>query len=117
MNAREFRIGNYILFNNFIQRERLVIVDGRFLLPFNETELEINNYYQPIPLTEEWLLKFGFEKIITFDVFPTFFRNKINVNDGIVYVCGCGFLNHIKYVHQLQNLYFDLNNEELTLNN
>ena len=115
MNAREFRIGNYILFNNFIQRERLVIVDGRFLLPFNETELEINNYYQPIPLTEEYLLKFGFEKQGMAYVNFSFIINLWT--DGELIYSYIGGNIQLNYVHQLQNLYHALTNEELTLNN
>jgi hypothetical protein len=69
-------------------------------------------YCKPIPLTEERLLEFGFEKDVS----------KYNI---------CWFLNHvyiwfvdgkyineldlpIDYVHQLQNLYFTLKGEELT---
>ena len=115
MKANELRIGNYVSFNNFIQPQREVVVDGKFLLPFNKTNSEINNYYQPIPLTDYWLLNLGFEEEITCDVFPTFFRNKINVNDRVVYVSEYGFLNHIKNVHQLQNLYYALIGEELTI--
>ena len=108
MDVKEFRIGNKVdLYGSIATIEPV---------DFSGIGIAIKKG-KPIPLTEEWLLKLGFEKIRTFDVFPTFFRNKINVNDGIVYVCGCGFLNHIKYVHQLQNLYHALTGEELTLNN
>jgi len=146
MQAKEFRIGNYILFNNFIQRERLVIVDGKFLLPFNKTNSEINNYYQPIPLTEEWLLKFGFEnwgygslysnenekytRYVLHNILDgtsNFEIHFIESNYGNIlhteYVISCDEDDRInwgvelKYIHQLQNLYFALTGEELTLNN
>jgi hypothetical protein len=70
----------------------------------------------PIPLTEEWLVRFGFEKHKTTDIYPTYAKGLINVNDGVVWVVNNGFLNHIKHVHQLQNLYFALTGRELTLN-
>jgi len=69
----------------------------------------------PIPLTEEWLLKFGFVKHKTTDIYPTFAKQMFNWNDGILYIIGYGFMNHIKHVHQLQNLYFALTGEELVV--
>jgi hypothetical protein len=39
----------------------------------------------------------------------------LNWNDGIFYLIRYGFINHIKHVHQLQNLYFALTGEELTI--
>jgi len=123
MKANELRIGNYVSFNNFIQPQRAVVVDGKFLLPFNKTDLEINNYYQPIPLKEEWLLKFGFEKEsnksystgeeIVYSVYrlDELTYNSIQKNwwfNGVL-------SNQPIYVHQLQNLYHALTNEELTL--
>lgn len=78
-------------------------------------ELKITDV-EPIPLTEEWLVKFGFVKGQ-----DGWYSNKtICFNENLV----CYFnstndvteLNHIKYVHQLQNLYFALTNTELTLN-
>jgi len=123
MKANELRIGNYVTFNNFIQPEKIVIVDGRFLLPFNKTDSEINNYYQPIPLTEEWLFKLGFEKINDFNYsFDDFMYLSVededwedlcmdvhikNADVGIIY------LTALECVHHLQNLYFSLTNTEL----
>ena len=72
---------------------------------------------KPIPLTEEWLVKFGFVKHKTTDIYPTFAKQMFNWNDGILYIIGYGFMNHIKHVHQLQNLYFALTGEELIINN
>lgn len=63
---------------------------------------------KPVPLTEEWLINFCFEKIgINFNLIgmsvwmcnDLFFCNK----NAII----------IKTVHQLQNLYFALTNNEL----
>jgi len=61
MKATELRIGNLIRFNNLIQPEKIIEVDGRFLSSFAKRDDIVSNYYQPITLTEEWLLKFGFE--------------------------------------------------------
>ena len=67
---------------------------------------------QGLILTEEWLLKFGFEKIKT--------NNCIywTLNNVDIWELNGGFANDldipIQYIHQLQNLYFALTNEELT---
>ncbi len=80
----------------------------------------------PIPLTEEWLLKFGFETDGNFEdkneiilpnnehdfiiEFSDYTKNyHYTGGEGICYGVGC------KYVHQLQNLYFALTGEELIL--
>ena len=117
MKANELRIGNYLNLDYPIsQGSQLIRVSENTILQIYRYEIAGNNHkFIPIPLTKEWLLKFGFEKKITSDVFPTFFKNKINVNDRVVYVSEYGFLNHIKNVHQLQNLYYALTGEELTI--
>lgn len=88
---------------------------------------------KPIPLTEEWLLKFGFEKIeaktdrILYRFNSTYNESLINFemhlfNNGGVSIFdinnNTGFGNRLttmNYVHQLQNLYFALTNEELII--
>jgi hypothetical protein len=71
---------------------------------------------KPIPLTEEWLLKFGFEKnsywfkddnMLRFGLIDNKLHCSIgNDENGFLY-------NRINYVHQLQNLYFALTGQEL----
>jgi len=81
--------------------------------------------FQPIPLDEQWLKKFGFEHR-ALRVFYIKIPNrgwhlgiKLTSNDeGIVMIKNDGFdtaiLNQdIKYAHQLQNLYHALTGEEL----
>jgi len=68
-----------------------------------------------VMLTEKWLVKFGFEQ---------WDKNKWVDKNGVITISklGEGFLylanqRHVNifYVHQLQNLYFALTGEELTL--
>lgn len=69
-----------------------------------------------IPLTEEWLLKFGFK------IFPWGWVKKSTTDIGLR-ISHPHFhferdgenLQQIKYVHQLQNLYFALTGEELAI--
>jgi hypothetical protein len=120
MKAEELRIGNYVaLPNNIvvkISRKDFAIYKG----------LANIEDYNPIPLTEEWLLKFGFEKkswIPTNNRKDKLFENclikneiVINTNiNGSFYLCGCTVFTYIFHIHQLQNLYFALTNEELCL--
>ena len=80
----------------------------------------IENEFKPIPLTEEWLLKFGFE----FDEEDDGYQKgkyKVSVSDeGCLFFINIGYypeeIAEFNYVHQLQNLYFALTNEELILN-
>ncbi len=79
---------------------------------FNTTKL---NY---IPLTEEWLAKLGFEKIENPNNTGTFLWtiNEIGfIQSDKFYCASIDSLIEIQYVHQLQNLYFALTGEELTL--
>src|SRR5690606_37877190 len=76
------------------------------------------NEIQPIPLTDEWLLKFGFFKrgkcwYLNDNSHP-FTSNCSTDIDGFFIWIG-GFKIYIKHVHRLQNLYFVLCGEELEL--
>lgn len=73
-----------------------------------------------IPLTPEILEKAGF-------VIPAGNHSYTVVEDGVIkykfemgfyhtFIIGNTVFSHIKYVHQLQNLYFDLTGEELEIN-
>lgn len=78
-----------------------------------------------IPLTEEWLVKLNVNEEKEQNVFRI---NYVNYHKGTNtfnycisyffdengYVDNC--FNEVKYVHQLQNLYFALTGEELTIN-
>lgn len=79
---------------------------------------------KPIPITEEWLLKFGFYKFIGWDDFE-FWRPKNfgGGNDFELMVTNSGFELPsgaiCKFAHQLQNTYYYhlLTGEELTIKN
>ena len=112
MDVKELRIGN--LFQTIANDIR--DVDIKEL-----TRIQGMPYlYKPIPLTEEWLVKFGFSK--SFFTISNFFKKDIYLNIDnkgkwtFNLAEGIGvYLTDIKHVHQLQNLYFALTNEELKL--
>jgi hypothetical protein len=119
MKAQELRIGNLVRnnLNGEILKPCDVLCDG-----INTDKIEGLNYgfIEPIPLTEEWLFKFGFERQEnnwkTLDLhFATIGWEKL-AGIALSFEKESIYLPHIKYVHQLQNLYFALTNEELILN-
>lgn len=126
MKAQELRVGNY--FYNSHNEVCAVTTISKWYREFG-VNIELIN---PIPLTEEWLEKFGFENVI-FDAteeYPFWKKNNFKVYkhskhhyirpdyDGFVYKIP---LKHIPIflegVHKLQNLYYALTNEELIINN
>lgn len=120
LTATELRIGNWIH-------------TGEFHIEGHQGEYQMKdnwfgyaNMFNPIPLTDEWLKKFGFFSkykhcnvrwnILGFDIQQISDEdddgNKIPQEQIFYYQ----YMYEIKYVHQLQNLYFALTGEELTIN-
>ena len=74
---------------------------------------------KPIPLTEEWLIKFGFVKSLDYWVISNkgFFVG-VTLKEVIYPMFDIDnpmLIKTLKHVHQLQNLYFALTGEELTI--
>ena len=118
MKASELRIGNYV--NDRFDAEVTVcdITNGGINLNYGYSTISIDEL-KPIPLTEEWLLSFGFEKngnnqfILMEGSVDILFNKDLNgwTCDGINFS-----INMTEHVHQLQNLYFALTGEELEFN-
>tara|TARA_R110000772_G_scaffold145504_1_gene255489 strand:+ start:31209 stop:31523 length:315 start_codon:yes stop_codon:yes gene_type:complete len=102
IQANELRIGN--LFNPIID----VKVEAWMLLP------ESKIVFEPIPLTEDWLVRFGFDKN-EYKKEVWFSGNKLAIDfrNGQYFIRG--YEINVKYIHQLQNLYFALTGTELEL--
>jgi hypothetical protein len=118
INANELRIGNLIYNQGKGISRRITTVSGNIILERTKGKMKL---IEPIPLTEEWLLKCGgIDKDYTIEfkckgkkiVFSWFSREVISKNR---HGWNSKKYKHIKYVHQLQNLYFALTNEELTM--
>ena len=116
MKANELRIGNwytYADYDGIVYRtiKEIKFNEFGFLGDYDGVNFEI---CKPIPLTEEWLLKFGFEKhnkeYWYKDIFVGLDDNSFNLKEGIGV-----YLTDVLYVHSLQNIYFALTGEELTL--
>lgn len=121
--ARELRIGNIvepitmspIMVTGITQQKTL---DGIFTLIFVDYgESFLQEHLNPIPLTEEWLIKFGFECFqegwYGINPYALQFEFTWNIYDGIIRWKGSAV--KCNYVHQLQNLYFALTGTELTI--
>ena len=128
MKANELRIGNWVKYldeykglrPDRLGKQILITADDINFLWEAEPE-----YIEPIPLTEEWLLKFGFEKhhqsfydktLCVQEVEYLWFYNIYPLENSIIPLVNMSAQatgHYIKYVHQLQNLYFALTGEEL----
>lgn len=115
MKASELRIGNLVLdtFGKEVEVKDIMTygINSQWgCSTFNYEELK------PIPLTEEWLLKFGF-KYTKMEVGFNQFRKgilELSITPNGYELFFTYKWVKIEYVHQLQNLYFALTNEELT---
>ena len=112
MEAKDLRVGNIVRYADNVYLSASKVTEVGDIIQY-ETD-----YYEPIPLTEEWLLKFGFKEVIVDSWYSKLAKNKNTINiskSGLVAINDDKPIRAIEYVHQLQNLYFALTNEELTL--
>lgn len=123
MDAKDLRIGNWVVHEPIIDDwEEIIVKCGNII------QCEISpDSFAPIPLTEEWLFKFSFDKLAN-DI-PTYYKCFGNlIEDDYEYSLNIyvdsefnyfitifGRKIIIKHIHQLQNLYFFISGEELTM--
>ena len=114
MESKELRKGNFVKY--IYSDKEFSVVDGfdSEYVFLNEITADYAEHseVEPIPLAEEWLVKFGFindGRYLRIDKVKITFRN------------GCwrfefgGVKVMLRHVHQLQNLYFALTGEELII--
>ena len=122
MKENELRIGNYVFSADDNKNGEVFQIDpsGIIFVNKNGNRWQDLKNIQPIPLTEEILFKCGFKKD----------HDKLWIDNGVFeieYLNGqigltCGLHAEesmpldIKYLHQLQNLYFALTDIELEMN-
>jgi hypothetical protein len=109
MKANELRIGNYLLLQGVTKPMQVFIIDT--------TEQSTQTKASPIPLTEDWLLKFGFKrkqiKDLSSYTLPKLELYQYSSNNNKIFFEYADGEVELKYVHQLQNLYFALTGMEL----
>jgi hypothetical protein len=121
INAQELRIGNIVI--SYGKEQKISAVDFA-VFQIYEIKGELPPYV-PIPLTEEWLLKFGFEednytyiKGVHQKIFSGIMKFEFNesLKNWEFSIGRYNDLTRVEYVHQLQNLYYALTGEELIIN-
>jgi hypothetical protein len=127
ITANELRIGNLVKWEEYILPIKSIDYESVYVKLNEELRIIYKTKYlylfinelEPVPLTEERLLKFGFESK------DGYLELYIHENLSIIYVGYLAlFINGVMIqinntdsdkVHQLQNLYFALKGEELTI--
>jgi hypothetical protein len=127
MKNTELRIGNLI---NYEQTTHIIETLNQEYCTSKWIDDDICNPYvhnydniEPIPLTEEWLIKIGSTKhesapckwyqLRNSYIEIQYYVDKSNGKSGWVLFDKETEMKAMIYVHQLQNLYFALTNEEL----
>jgi len=118
LKASELRIGNLIIRDKHI-------LHVQFIDRFGKINQASDDKFNPIPLTEEWLLNLGFKRTpANNSIYLPIPQLKAEIHFELfrgVLVCvlycstGSFIPSDIKYVHALQNLYQALTGTELTL--
>lgn len=119
MEAKDLRIGN-LVYNH----DEIVTVEEiqRYMINYDEEYGEMTSGYsitnlKGIPLTEEWLVRFGFVKNPKAD--NIYDRGRLRIWGHLVYLreedteAAHYIPTEVKNVHELQNLYFALTSQEL----
>ena len=148
MKANELRLNN-LVYGVSDRIERITYITDRYvktnLIKIDaESQILGVEHLQPIPLTEEWLLKLGFEnwgkgkyfsnEYESYDRFVLhnvldgtsnfeihYIKSTYGDTEHYQYVISCDEDDRLnwgeepKYIHQLQNLYFALTNNELEI--
>jgi hypothetical protein len=135
MKAEELRIGNWVCVSHAFKKQ-YEVEDYSMLTKINglgdgfiSWDKSYGFYHEgifPIPLTEKWLVKFGFKPLnghefsfwldeweclsLYAEPYPKSFA--IGLSRGLKDIWSTG---KIQNVHQLQNLYFALTGQELTI--
>jgi len=130
MKSTEMRVGNWAMGNKPFQLKAndIGLASAHELLTQKER-------WESIPLTEEWLINFGFKvetttnesrlkwtlgkfgimQVLWMDEDCDYTFNLWKTPNGDLTYYAHGDIPHIKHVHQLQNLYYCLVGEELTI--
>ena len=127
IEAKDLRLGNYVNEQYWDSVDGCfkfakIVVDGiykKHIVCENNGAYNLDDI-QPIPLTENWLVRCGFEFGIKLENFTKGKHQFIELDclngyfseSGIFYY---GLNTEIKYLHQLQNLYWCLCGEELKI--
>lgn len=122
MTSKELREGNWLRYADHEKvkperrgKEFQIIPDDIVFLSENPDY----EYVHAIPLSEDWLVKFGFRVSFQYKDYDDYINDlgfKINLfHNGKAFVDLGDFCKKIEYIHQLQNLFFALTQTELSI--
>ena len=128
MKTNELRIGNFVATEgiDFVEVSK---IDADFGICYKIPQ-EFGQFYpykevEPIPLTEEWLMNLGFKKYTywrpnNLDYYHSDLKEFCIISGQVRLYTDDPYEffkipQNIQFVHQLQNLYFALTGEELTI--
>lgn len=121
MKATDLRIGNWVKskLHGGLETEVFSVFHHSVKLGANPLALYKQDEIEPIPLAEEWLFKLGFVKLDTNDIFYIH-EDCMNfkLSKCLTMTAWHNLMLHdvkLEHVHQLQNLYYALTGEELTI--
>ena len=128
IKENELRIGNFISDANasdsFFAKVKKLDYSRCYYGQFHSAYSDL----KPIPITPEWLIKFGFiydeyslSSLVMMDTYSKNRKLELAFEEGEIKSVYVGIQKiddgkRINYVHQLQNLYFALTGEELEFN-
>ncbi len=118
MKATDLRIGNYVNYLGEVQE--VTGIDSEYVyldtITFDYVE---HDEIEPIPITEEWLLKLGFEPEEEDSAYyfseECEYLQVVNYVDGFVFEKENTELVSLNYIHELQNLYHAITGNELEI--
>jgi len=114
MKANELRLGNYL--DSAGELTKVVEIQEDVFYTQCDEKINYKSKWaelKPIPLTEEWLIKFGFVKDKT--EITLYYKEDFEIQLPMYFKWNESHLKTIKHVHSLQNLYFALTGEELKI--
>jgi hypothetical protein len=133
MKVQELRIGNYILQGG--EPQQVYHIERRFrqtwmLNDIMFDERVISDHFEPIPITHQWLERFGFNEKdykkpyigidfasghMTLDFVLTKPKVLYETQTDYVYELQNHRIVHIKWLHHLQNVFHSITDNELKL--
>lgn len=131
MDVKELRVGNYVVAGNNGTLYKDGAIGKVLSIGSEEQKFEqiycecdesfewfFKDNYFGIPLNEEWIVKLGFTYVEYMDRFEILGYFRVSFSDRgdlRINIGGECFDVHCKYVHSFQNLFYALEQKELTL--
>ena len=115
LQSKDFRIGNFIRFNN--KPQRIIFADIEYM-EYNQFHKNAIGEILPIEITKRWLEDLG--GILNHEDDSYIFKHfavSVNEKSEALMFFKDEEIAEFNYIHELQNLYFALTGEELELKN